>query len=76
MDEAAEFQDAIQSLDDALRAGVKAFAKWYAREWQTNREQWLREYADPPPEGDWFDGFNAGVEAVEGAAKMFLDEWK
>lgn len=71
----AEFEHAIASLEVALRAGIKSFAEWYAKEWQMTREQWLKEYAELPPEGDWFDGHNTGVDGVRVACEHFLDEY-
>lgn len=73
--EAAEYQAAIADLDDCFRRGIRAFAAWYATEWQLNPAQWKREFADPVPGGEeWFAGYNAGVEGVILAADSFLDE--
>lgn len=71
----AEFQDALGSLETALAAGIRSFAAWYAKEWKMTREQWLKEYREPPPEGDWFEGHNAGVEGIQTACDQFLDEY-
>jgi hypothetical protein len=61
-------------VEEAVKNAVRGFAKWFAEEWPTTREQWEREYADLPPDGDWFDGHNAGVKGVLLAVDMFLDE--
>ena len=71
----AEFQDALSDLESALRNSVKSFAEWMAKNWTMTREQWKHDYADAPPEGDYFDGYNAGVESVIDAYQFFVDEY-
>jgi hypothetical protein len=70
-----EFNFALGSLEEALKAGIRSFAQWYAKEWSMTREEWIKAYAEPPPEGDWFEGHNAGVKSVEMACEHFLDEY-
>jgi hypothetical protein len=53
---------------------VRRFAEWHAEDGKITREQGKARFADPLPEGDWFDGYNAGVEAVLISADVFLDE--
>lgn len=72
----AEFQQCIIDVEDTLRRAIRAFAEWYAKEWQITAEQWKRDYADPLPGGpEWFAGYNAGVEAITGAADSFLGDY-
>ncbi len=72
----AEFQSALNAIEDEYRRGIKAFAQWYSQEWRLTKEQWEREYADPLPGGpEWFKGYNAGIEAVLMACDQFLDEF-
>ena len=70
-----EYQSAISDLNECCRAGVRAFAKYYAKEWQISREQWLKSYAEPCPSDEYLKGFNAGCEAVEAACDSFLGEY-
>lgn len=71
----AEFSEALHDLETVFANSIRAFAKWYAANWTTTREQWGKEYSDPPPEGDWFDWHNAAVEGIGMACDVFLDEF-
>lgn len=72
----AEFQQAVTDLDDCYRRGVRAFAVWFAKEWQITPEQWRHDYAEEPPGGEeWFRGHNTGVEGALMAVDQFLDEY-
>ena len=69
-----EFEGAIELLDEALRRGIKQFATWMAKDWKMSREEWIKSFDEPPPDGDYFAGYNAGVESVIFACEHFLDE--
>lgn len=75
MSEAAEYQQAIIDLNETFRAGIRAFAAWFAADFQTSPAQWRHAYSDPRPTDEWFTGYNAGVESVMTAADLFLDEF-
>lgn len=70
-----EFAEALDALETALAAGIRAFARWYADSWTMTREQWLHDFDDPPPEGDWFDGHAAALDGIGLACDHFLDEF-
>ena len=72
--EAAEFQTAVEALERSYRQGLKAFAEWFAKEWQMTPEQWCEAFADPVPSEKWFEGYNAGVESARTALDIFIDE--
>jgi len=71
----ADFGTCLHDLEAALRSALRAFAKYHAADGKMTREQWLAWNATPLPEGDYFDGFNAGVESVVDAVDMFLEEF-
>ena len=71
----ANFAGCLTDLEACLRAAIRAFATYHAADGKITREQWLAWNENPPPEGDYFDGFNAGVESVLGAVDMFLEEF-
>jgi len=71
---AAEYEAVFRVIEEAHKESLRAFAAWFVKEWTMTREQWLNEFADPPPEGDYFDGYNAGVESILSALDSFLDE--
>lgn len=72
----ADFQQALTDLEDSYRRGIRAFAEWFAKEWQITPEQWGREFAEPAPGGpEWFAGHNAGVEGALVAVDHFLDDY-
>ena len=70
-----EFEAAREAMEIALRNGIKAFAAWMAENWKMTREEWCKAFADRPPEGDYFEGYNAGVESVMTACQHFIDEY-
>ena len=72
--EAAEFQNAVDAIERSYRQGLKAFAEWFAKEWQMTPEQWCEVFADPVPSKEWFEGYNAGVESAGPALDTFIDE--
>jgi hypothetical protein len=72
--EAAEFQNAVDAIERSYRQGLRAFAEWFAKEWQLTPEGWRKAFADPVPSEDWFDGYNAGVESARTALDTFIDE--
>ena len=74
MTEEAEYQAAVADLEECYKAGLRAFAKWFAREWQQSRESWIKAYSDPVPSDDWFVGWNAAVAGIEGALDVFLGD--
>jgi len=74
INEAAEFQTAVDALERSYREGLKAFADWFAKEWQMTPEQWREAFADPAPSKMWFEGYNAGVESARTALDIFIDE--
>jgi hypothetical protein len=74
MGHAPEFEDALGLVDQGLRNGIKHFAIWFSKNWLMTREEWIKAYDAPLPDGDYFDGFNAGVESVLMACETFLDE--
>jgi hypothetical protein len=72
----AEFENAREAMELALRSGIKAFAEWMAKEWVMTREEWIKSFAEPPPpDGDHFASYNAGVESVLSAYQHFIDEY-
>jgi hypothetical protein len=71
----ADFASCLTDLEAALRSAMKAFAKYHAADGKITREQWLKWNDTPLPTGDYFDGFNAGVESVLDAVDMFLEEF-
>jgi hypothetical protein len=73
--ESAEYQGAVQDLETAYKAGVRAFAEWFAREWLMTRDEWVKSYAEPPPSDEWFKGQNAGVLSVIGALDSFFGDF-
>lgn len=74
--EEAEFHDALGHLETAMRQAIRSFAKWTAENWKMNRDEWAKSFADPPPpDGDYFEAYNAGVESVTTACEFFLDEY-
>ena len=72
--EAPEFEDALGHVEQGLRNGIKQFAVWMASNWKMTREEWIKSFAEPPPQGDYFDGYNAGIESAITACEHFLDE--
>lgn len=74
-DPAAEYQSAVAGIEEAHKEALRAFADWFAKEWQSSREQWQKEFAEPAPKGDWFDGWNAGVASVTDALDVFLGDF-
>lgn len=72
--ERMEFGDCLSEMESALQRAILAFAKHYAADGQITREQWKAWFDAPEPEGDYFDGYNAGVEAVVSHAEQFIDE--
>ena len=72
--EAAEFQNAVDALERSYRDGLRAFAEWFAKEWQLTPEGWRKAFADPVPSEEWFEGYAAGVESVGPALDTFIDE--
>lgn len=72
--EAEEYREAVAGIEESYKAGLRAFAKWFAANWKTSREQWQREGGEIP-KGDWFEGYNAGVTSVEAGVDLFLDEF-
>ena len=74
-DESAEYQEAILDIEVAYKAGVRAFAEWFAREWVVTREQWLKDYDSKPPSDEWIKGHNAGVQSVTGALESFFGDF-
>jgi hypothetical protein len=73
--EAAEFQAAIEGIEQAYRDALRAFTDWFEKNWQhEGREQWERSYAEPYPGYVYVDGHNAGVRSVQIALDAFLDE--
>lgn len=71
----ADFSSCLSDLETALRGALRAFAKYHAADAKITREQWIAWNAGSPPEGDYFDGFNAGVESVLTSVDGFLDEF-
>jgi hypothetical protein len=71
----ADFGSLLHDLEAALRGAIRAFAEYHAADGKITREQYQAWNADVPPEGDYFDGFNAGVESVLGAVDTFLEEF-
>ena len=69
-----EYSDALSSLETALREALKAYVDWHVESWKMTREQWLKECTNELPTGDYFDGYNAGVESVVGSLEMFLED--
>lgn len=74
-DPVGEYGSAVEGLEVAYKAGLRAFAKWFATEWQLTREEWVKAYAEPPPSDEWFRGHNAGVEAVLMGCDHFLGDF-
>ncbi len=70
----AAYQDALRLQEEALADALRAFAKWFAAEWQQTREQWQKESAEPAPSQDWFDGRAAGVSSAKDAVEFFLGD--
>lgn len=74
MAEVAEFRAALTTVEEAYRAGLRAFAKWLAANWTMTRKEWRGSFEEPPPSDDWFAGYQAGLEAADAALDVFLDE--
>lgn len=74
-DQSNEYLAAVQDLEGAYKAGVRAFAEWFAREWLMSREDWIKCYEEPPPSEEWFKGHNVGVEAVIDALDTFFGDF-
>ena len=74
-EEAAEYQAAVQELEVSYKAGVRAFAEWFAKEWTITRDQWGNQYESKPPSDEWFKGHNAGVESVILALDSFFGDF-
>ena len=72
--EAAEFQNAVDAIERSYREGLRAFADWFAKEWQLTPEGWRKAFADPVPSKEWFEGYAAGVESAGAALDTFIDE--
>lgn len=70
-----EYQASLSILEVALRDALKAYVQWHVGNWKMTKEQWLREFANDPPKGDYFDGYTAGVESAVDSLDMFLDEF-
>lgn len=70
-----EYSTAVSSIENAFRDALKAYVKWHAKNWTMTREQWDKSTAGPPPTGDYFDGYNAGIEAAKDSIDAFLDEF-
>jgi uncharacterized damage-inducible protein DinB len=70
----AAYLHAVQLQQDALASALRAFAKWFATEWQQTREQWEKETAEPAPSPDWFAGRAEGVRSAEDAVEFFIGE--
>lgn len=71
----ADFSSCLHDLEGSLRSAIRAFAAFHASDGKITREQWTAWNEGAPPAGDYFDGFNAGVESVLGAVDTFLEEF-
>ena len=74
-DESAEYQAAVRALQDNYKAGIRAFAEWFAKNWQISPEEWAKSFGEPLPAEAWLKGYNAGVESVLGALDSFLGDY-
>ena len=74
-DAVAEFSAAIENVtgavEDACAMAVIEFAKYVGANWKMSESEWRRTYAEEPPTGSYWDGYNAAVDAMEGAAAFF-----
>lgn len=66
--------EALQQIEEAYREGIRAFAQWFAKNWQQSREEWIREISEEPPSQEWFDGRAAGVESAVDAVEFYFGE--
>lgn len=75
MTEAAEYQNAMNSLQEAYKDSLRSFANYFEKHWQFEGEkEWKKAYADPYPGDEWVKAHNTGVQAVQIALEVFLDE--
>jgi hypothetical protein len=63
--------EAIGTVDSAFASVVMAFAKYVAKDWKMTEAQWRKEYADDPPTGTYWDGYNAAIDSMIDAAALF-----
>lgn len=73
--ESSDYEDALWNMQESYKDGIRAFAKWFAKEWQLSPEQWIKDYAEDPPSQEWFAGRNAGVQSVVDAVDCFIGEF-
>lgn len=76
MDEpTAEFSAAIEILTGAVESAcanaVVEFAKFVAKHWRMTEAQWRKDFADEPPTGTYWDGYNAAMNGMIDAAQFF-----
>lgn len=74
MSDVDEYNQALTDLEHNLKAGIRAFAQWFAREWQMDAKAWARDFDAPVPSDDWFNGHNTGVESALLAVDTFLND--
>ena len=71
----AEFADASSEAEEAVGAAfanvVIAFAKYAARDLKMDEADWRRVYAEEPPAGTYWDGYNAALDMLDSAAEIF-----
>jgi len=69
----AEFQQAIQSLEEAYRSGMNGFIAWLQKNWRYDTKK-KRPNAEPWPGKDVERGWNTAIDSMDGALACFLDE--
>jgi hypothetical protein len=70
-----EFSEAIECLtgvaETACQRAVIEFAKYVAKNWKMTEAEWRMDFADEPPTGTYWDGYNAAMDGMLNAAELF-----
>lgn len=70
-----EYDSALFEIEEAYRQALRAFAKYFRETWKATPAEWEKAFEGPVPSDDWFSGFNAGVDSIDGALDTFLEEF-
>lgn len=63
-----------QDIEALFREQMYKFIEWAETEWKLTPEIWKKSFDEKCPQKLYFDGFNAGIEAMKGALDVYLDE--
>jgi len=73
----AEFNNVVADLEDAYVMGLRAFCAWAVAEWKLDgADEWAKAYdiSSPYPGDGYRDGWNACLQALDGALDVFMED--